>query len=288
MPDIFTPRTLEELLDLKQARSDLAVFAGGTDLMIALRHGRVRPGALACLDRIHAMGEISDTGTHIALGAAATHTRILSHTLVQSHAPVLAKALETLGSPHIRNMGTIGGNLVTASPAGDALPPLTVLDALVETAGREGFRTLPVRDFITGPGTTRLAPDQVVWRILIPKAPAFSLHHFEKVGLRRSLSIAVVSLAALLDQGPEGRIRSARLALGSVGPRVVPCPRAEELLTGNCLDPGVLELAAGEVRSSVTPISDVRATAEYRRRVAGNLVLRLDQYLPGKQADTEP
>ncbi|MFH1152825.1 MAG: xanthine dehydrogenase family protein subunit M [Pseudomonadota bacterium] len=288
MADVFMPRTLDELLDLKEKKQSLALFAGGTDLMVALRHHRIQPKALACLDHMDAMREITDTGNHIAMGAGTTHAGLLASPLVQEHIPVLARALETLGSPHIRNMGTLGGNIVTASPAGDCLPPLTVLNARVELASRDGFQTLPISDFITGPGTTCLKPGQILWRVLVPKTPAYCIHHFEKVGLRRSLSIAVVSMAAVLNLAPDGCIQAVRMAWGSVGKTVVTCPEAEDILSGNPLDPAVLEKAAQAVMQWVNPISDVRATAGYRRKVAGNLVLRLTRYAAPPEGGVRP
>lgn len=275
MPAVFMPRTLDELLELKAADPSLAVFAGGTDLMLLMRHNRSRPSALACLDRVEELGQITDTGPDIAIGARVTHSCLLASFLVQRHFPVLIQALSTLGSPHIRNMGTLGGNIVTASPAGDTLPPLYVLGAQVELVSTRGTVRMPIADFISGPGITCLGPGQILHRVLLPKSPEFAVHYFEKVGLRKSLSIAVVSMAALVDPDPAGTVRDVRMAWGSVGRTIFTCPEAEEILRGYPPTRERLEAAAACVRSGVAPISDVRATADYRRRVAGNLVLRL-------------
>ncbi len=279
MPTVFMPRTLEELLALKQTRPGLFVFAGGTDLMIRMRNQLIQPDALACLDQLETIREIEETENEIAIGAGATHSQILANPGIQHHFPVLIKAIETLGSPHIRNMGTLGGNIVTASPAGDCLPPLTILKAQVELAGKEGFYRMPIGDFITGPGTTLLSQDQILWRVLIPKTPSFRIHHFEKVGLRRSLSIAVVSLAAIMNTGNSGQVKELRMAWGSVGKTVITCPEAENLLCSGMLNHESLGMAAELVRHTVCPISDIRATSDYRQRVAGNLLFRLPQVL---------
>ncbi len=288
MPDVYMPRSLDELLDLKAAHDSLYVFAGGTDLMVSMRCGRTRPAALACLDRLDAIRGISDAGTYISVGAGESHSSLLKSPLIRKHAPVLAEALDTLGSPHIRNTGTLGGNIVTASPAGDSLPPLTILDAQVELAGKDGFRRMPLADFIVGPGVVRLEKDRILWKVLIPKTPYYGIHHFEKVGLRRSMAIAVVSMAAVLDLSPDGIVKAIRMAWGSVGPTVVACPEAENGMVGKRLEPDALALAADAVRERVRPIDDVRATAEYRRQVAGNLVLRLARYAPAVSGECPP
>ena len=147
---------------------------------------------------------------------------------------------------------------------------------------------MPTADFIAGPGSVRLERDQVLWKILIPKSPAFGIHHFEKVGLRKSMAIAVVSMAAVLDLAADGVVREIRMAWGSVGPTIITCPEAEKTIAGNPLVPDVLGRAAEAVRDCVNPIDDVRATAAYRRQVAGNLVLRLARYAPCLRGGCSP
>jgi CO/xanthine dehydrogenase FAD-binding subunit len=172
-------------------------------------------------------------------------------------------------------MGTIGGNICTASPAGDTLPPLYALMAEVELRSVKGVRRVPIREFIKGPGSTCLERDEVLTAVLVKKPDEYNLHHYEKVGLRNALACAVVSMAALLRVSPEGVVEKAALAWGSVGPTVITSPEAEEALIGEPLSPASLQKAAALVRETVTPISDVRADADYRRTVAGNLVMRL-------------
>lgn len=271
------PQTLDEILDLKSVSNFSAILAGGTDLLVRMRNKTVHPQTLICLDQIkdNSIRDITDNGEEICIGAAVTHSRLINNPLIQQHFPVLIKALSTLGSPQIRNMGTMGGNIVTASPAGDSLPPLYVLDAQVELAGKKGFRKMPVSLFITGPGITRLAPEEILWKILIPKFPSYTWHHFEKVGHRKSLSIAILSMAALVELTPDHIIKAIRLAWGSMGKTVVTSPETEKQLLGKSLDPAGFIQAAEQIRREVSPISDVRASAAYRRQVAGNLLLRL-------------
>jgi xanthine dehydrogenase FAD-binding subunit len=170
-------------------------------------------------------------------------------------------------------MGTVGGNLCTASPAGDCLPPLYALGAEAVLRSKDDERALPIGEFILGPGRTALEPGEILCEIRAPLVPG--LHHFEKVGQRNALAIAVVSLAAVVRLGRGGIVEEARLALGSVGPTVVRPLQAEMALTGRRLAMGVLAEAAELVRAAVSPIDDLRASAAYRREVAGNLLLRL-------------
>lgn len=281
------PQTLDELLDLKSVSNFSAILAGGTDLLVRMRNKTVHPQTLICLDQIkdNSIRNISDNEDEICIGAAVTHSRLINNPLIQQHFPVLIKALSTLGSPQIRNMGTLGGNIVTASPAGDSLPPLYVLNAQVELAGKKGLRKMPVSRFITGPGTTRLTPEEILWRIRIPKFPSYAWHHFEKVGHRKSLSIAILSMAALVELAPDHVIKAIRLAWGSVGKTVVTSPETEKRLIGKPLDPAGLIHAAEQIRREVSPISDVRASAEYRRQVAGNLLLRLSSLAAEQNKD---
>ena len=132
MTEVFLPRSLEELWDILERYPEAAVYAGGTDLLVKLRSSIARPNYLICVERIEALKGVYDTGEEILIGAGATHTQVLEHPLIKQHFPVLAKAISVLGSPPIRHMGTIGGNIVTASPAGDTLPALYVLAAEVE------------------------------------------------------------------------------------------------------------------------------------------------------------
>lgn len=274
MSRFFLPRTPKDLWPIIADHPGAAVYAGGTDVLVKRRAGLVSPDPLVCLERIAALKEVFEEGEGVFLGAGATHAALLEHPLVRERFPVLAQALCVLGSPPIRRMGTLGGNLVTASPAGDTLPPLCCLDARVVLRSAFEEERVPVGAFVQGPGKTLLRPGWIVAGVWIPDPVGFNVHHFEKVGQRNALAISLVSLAAVLAvEG--GRITAARLAWGSVGPTVVRSSEAEAALTGGRCDPATLEAAAARARAAVRPISDVRASAAYRRQVAGNLLLRL-------------
>jgi xanthine dehydrogenase FAD-binding subunit len=324
MSPVHLPLNLSELLAARAGHPQALVYAGGTDLLVRLRRQEPANRQMICLERVAELQEIRQSGDEIFIGAAATVQQVLDNPLIQENCPVLIKALSHLGSPPIRHMATLGGNLVTASPAGDSLPALYCLDARVELASAGGSRRVshlgspPIRhmatlggnlvtaspagdslpalycldarveiasasgsrrvavsDFIQGPGKVDLLAEEVVTGIILPARPGYNLQHFEKVGKRKALAISVASLAACLSLSPEGRVTDARLAWGSVGPTVVTCPPAEQALQGRTLDEPTLLSVAALAREAVRPIDDLRATAGYRRQVAGNLVLRL-------------
>jgi CO/xanthine dehydrogenase FAD-binding subunit len=275
MRQVFLPNSLPECWDILEQEPQALVYAGGTDLLVQWRGGDIDARTLVCLERIGDLQGVREEGAHLWLGAGSTHADLLGDPLVQRHLPVLAKALKTLGSPLIRNMGTIGGNVCTASPAGDTLPPLYILDAELELQSRAGRREMPIGDFITGPGTTDLRRGEILTGVLVRKPEGCHIHHYEKIGQRRALACAIASMAAMIQISETGVMTAVRLAWGSVAPTVVASPDVEALLIGQPLSRITLERAAILVRKTVSPIDDVRASASYRREVAGNLLLRL-------------
>jgi xanthine dehydrogenase small subunit len=285
---VFFPASLDELWRLIAAHPDARLFCGGTDLLVWLRARRVDPPALIGLERLGELHTIAAAGDTVRIGAATSHADLLADPLVTETLPVLAQALQHLGSPHIRRMGTIGGNLVTASPAGDTLPPLTVLDASVELLSADGCRTLSLHDFINGPGRTALLPGEILSSIVVPLPPPKAFHHFEKVGLRSALACSVASLAALIERAQDGTIHQVRLAWGSVGPTVTRLPEIETDLLGKPLTEATFTAVLPAVRLVLSPISDVRAGADYRRQVAANLLLRLPEMLSESASDERP
>ncbi len=275
MRPVYLPRTIAELWKCLTENPRALLYAGGTDLLVNMRNGNIDPPALICLERLAELKGVEESPDTVRVGACTTLADLLYHPLMQKHFPVLIKSLQVLGSPLIRQMGTIGGNICNASPAGDTLPPLYVLQAEVELKSAGARRTLPIAEFICGLRQTKLQPGEIVSAIILQKSPEYNIHHFEKVGLRKSLACSIVSLAALLNVSPEGIIESARLAWGSIGPAVVTSKACEELLIGKKLNAATLATAAAKIRQEVSPIDDVRADAAYRRDVCGNLLLRL-------------
>ena len=275
MRKVLLPHTPEELWEVLRAEPQAAVYAGGTDLLVNLRQGLVDPSCLVCLERIEELKGVQEFGHEVFIGACSTHAYLLANPIIRSNFPVLTRALELLGSPPIRNMGTIGGNICTASPAADSLPPLYVLEAEVEIRSKNTSRRMSLKEFILGPGKTSLQSGEIVSGIWVKKAPGYNLHHFEKVGQRKALAISIASLAGLLRASEKGVIEEARFAWGSVGPTIITSPEVEKALVGNRLSRPILEKAACLARSAVDPIDDIRASGEYRRLVSGNLMVRL-------------
>lgn len=275
MRPVHLPASLAELWPLMTANPAAALMAGGTDLLVRLRGGLNDPAAIIGLERIAELRAIERREGWLRLGACATHQELIDHPLVAEAAPLLGQALLDLGSPPIRHMGTLGGNLVTASPAGDCLPPLFALEAEVELVSAAGRRRLPIAGFIAGPGRVALKPGEIVASVWLPPDPGFGLLRWRKVGLRRTLAIAVCSLAAALRLDSVGRVAEARLAWGSVAPAVVRPRAVEAMLRGHRPNEELLRQAGRALQAHINPIDDLRASAGYRRQVAANLLLTL-------------
>lgn len=281
MTNVLSPRSLADLWRAMEKFPEASLYAGGTDLMVKRRSGLANSAALICLDRIEALKGIDcREDASIRIGACTTHTRLLTHSGLQRDLPVLVQAVAGLGSPPIRNMATIGGNICTASPAGDTLPPLYVLGAEVEMLREDGLRRMPIAEFIVGPGQTQLEPGEILSAIWIKKPAENHLHHFEKVGQRNALACSVASLAATLRISADGVIENAAFAWGSVAPTIFTSAEVEHALIGTRPSLESLQQAAAIVRRQVSPITDVRAAAGYRRIVSGNLLLRLMNLFP--------
>jgi CO/xanthine dehydrogenase FAD-binding subunit len=246
--DVLTPQTFEEALSLKAERPEAFPIEGGTDVMVSLNFDRLRPPALLNLNEVSELRGWSRENGALRLGASLTYAEAMRDELA-SLLPALAEASRTVGSPQIRSRGTIGGNLGTASPAGDALPPLLVEDAEVELASVRGRRVLPLAEFLVGPKRNALAEDELIAAVWV--RPSGARQTFMKVGPRNAMVIAVCSLALSVDRERD----ELRAAYGSAGP--VPA-----LVTGP------LEEAASfpeRVAEAASPIDDVRGSAHYRR-----------------------
>ena len=275
MNHVLLPRSLNDLWSAIRDFPEAAVYAGGTDLLVKIRNGSIPPKDLICLERIEALKGVVDHGDRLVILAATTFSQLLQDPAITNRLPVLAKAIACLGSPLIRNMGTIGGNVCTASPAGDTLAPLYILNARVELASENGVRSLPISQFILGPGLTLIETGEILSAIHVEKPHPEAIQHFEKVSRRNALACSLASMAAIIRLTDDGTVLAASLAWGSMGPTVITCPEAANRLIGQPLSLDRLTEAAAIVRKAVCPITDIRATADYRRTIAGNLLLRL-------------
>ncbi len=255
--DVLTPRSLDEALQLKAEHPDAVPIQGGTDVMVALNFDRARPDVVLNLNEVSELRGWSRENGTLRLGAGLTYAEALSGELAEA-LPALAEASRTVGSPQIRNRGTIGGNLGTASPAGDALPPLFVENAEVELASVRGRRRLALGDFLVGVKQNALEPDELIVSVLVE--PSGQPQTFMKVGPRNAMVIAVCSLAVVADR----RRGELRASFGSSSPvvRLVSAP---------------LDEAASfpeRVAAAASPIDDVRGTAAYRRHALRVLAQR--------------
>ena len=246
--DVHTPRTLDEALRLRAELPEARVVQGGTDVLVELNFGRSRPEALLNLAELGELRSWAREDGELRLGAGLTYTEAMRAELAEL-VPSLAEASRTVGSPQIRNRGTIGGNLGTASPAGDALPPLLVERARVEIASVRAVRTLPLEEFLLGVKRNALEPDELVTAVRL--RPSGAAQTFMKVGPRNAMVIAICSLAVAVDL-EAGEIRAAFGSAAVTATRVtVPLGEAASL--------------PERVGEAASPIDDVRATAAYRR-----------------------
>lgn len=272
---VQTPRTLREAFDLLQTHAGrIKVLAGGTDLMVTLNARiEVHPTYLNIWPLQELRG-IVETGSGIRIGALTTYTQIIRSSLVQQHARILIEAAKSVGAAQIQNRGTLGGNVVNASPAGDTLPVLAVLEAELEIGSSRGVRKILFNEFYTGYRKTVLAPDELLLAVHLPKTHAKDRQYFRKVGTRQAQAISKVVMALLARIDTTKQIEIIRIAYGSVAPTVVRTPQTENLLSGKTLSEELIRQAQQQVLAEVHPISDVRSTAEYRRLVSGNILYR--------------
>ena len=275
--EFYSPESLREALEIKASHPEATPIFGGTDIMVDLNFDRERPGAVMDLTRVPEIKEWEREDGSLRVGAGMTYARIIAE--LAQRLPGLAMASRTVGSPQIRNRGTVGGNLGTASPAGDALPPLYVSDAEVELASTGGTRRVPVVDFITGPKRNVLGPDELISAFLIPEAEG--PQQYSKVGTRNAMVIAVCSFGLALHPNT----RKVGSCLGSAGPTPLRARGAEEFIEG-VIEEGNLWESRAEIEDSALlrfgelvaaearPISDVRGTAAYRSHAVGVLARR--------------
>ena len=273
--EVLFPEKPDEIWDMWKKYPNAKLMAGGTDLLVQVVNRNIRPQALLCLERVRELQQIRREESEIWIGAALTHQRLLDSDIVKEKLPVLWEALSVLGSPPIRHAGTIGGNICTASPAGDTLPALYVLDAQVEIYSAQGKRRLLIHEFITRPGCTALEQGEILGGVIIPLKWDGASCGFYKIGHRKALAIAVVSLAAIWQIDSDRILKKVKLAWGSVGPKVMFFPEIEKWLVGKPLNEKVLQDAKKMVLEGLLPIDDIRATADYRKKLAGNLLLKL-------------
>ena len=280
---VAVPTTLQEALALKAQHGPTArVIAGATDLLLEMERGQRRApdgGDLGLIDLTHIPGldEIRLEDGAITLGPLVTHNQCVADARLVAHAFPLTRACWEVGAPQIRNRATVAGNLITASPANDAIVPLLALDASVTlTSLARGSRTLPLRNFITGFRRVDLADDELLTAIRFRALTSQQEGTFIKLGLRRAQAISVNSIAAVISwDAARQRVEQAALALGAVAPTVVRAREAEEFLAGKSLDDATIAQAATLAVRAARPIDDIRSSADYRRAMVETLTARI-------------
>jgi CO/xanthine dehydrogenase FAD-binding subunit len=274
-PTAVTPGSLDEVYDLLAERGRRAkIIAGGTDLMVALNAGSLAAEEFIDIRRLNELRGIEDEGETIRVGALTTYTQLIKSPLVQRSVPALAEASRTIGAIQIQNRGTIGGNVVNASPAGDSLPVLAAFDAELELGSVRGVRKIDFNRFYTGYRQTVMEPDEILLAVRLGKLRPTERSVFFKVGTRRAQAISKIVMA--VRAGTKGAlINYISVALGSVAPTVIRARQTESLLTNATLDFTVIELAKRTISSEIAPITDARSTEHYRRTVTGNALAKV-------------
>ncbi|HUQ78833.1 MAG TPA: FAD binding domain-containing protein [Patescibacteria group bacterium] len=270
------PTSLEEALAILARDPAARPIAGGTDLVVASRQGRrPLPASIVAIDRIAELDQRGVVDGALVLGGLTSHAWLAGSAAVREHWTALADASSIVGSPATRGTGTIGGNLMNASPAAEATAPLVVLEAnvILRAMGR-GSRIVPVERLATGPGRTSADPVELLTTVIVPAPAPSSGSAYIRLEYRRAMEIAVVGAAAFVTLADDGSIRLARVALTAVAPTIVRAPEAESVLEGAAGTPATFRAAGAAAAASAHAIDDVRASADYRRAMLAVVVAR--------------
>lgn len=246
-------------------------FAGGTDLMVLLEAGRLDHHNYVNIWQLAELRGIEVNDDHVTLGALTTYTDVQTHPVLRTEFPMLCQAAGETGGLAIQNRGTLGGNIVNASPAADSPPALLAYDAEVELVSMHGSRWLPYQGFHTGYKQMLIRPDELLTKIRLPRNTTGATHYYRKVGTRKAQAISKVCFAAVA-RTKSGQVEDVRIAVGSVSPIVVRCVQTENALKGQTPDAATVKSAQATLRREISPIDDIRSTANYRLQVALNLL----------------
>jgi carbon-monoxide dehydrogenase medium subunit len=273
--EYFAPRTLEAALSLFMEQGEGArVMAGGTDVMVKMTHGLLKPKAIISLYEIEGMNEIRfDAKEGLTIGATARLAEVASHSDVLNHYPALAEAILTMANCEVRNMGTVAGNLCNAAPSADTAPPLITMGAEVALASVKGERRLPLNEFFKGPGLTAMEHGEVMTSIHVPAPPAKSGASYKRISARCGVDIAAVGVGVTAFFNGES-CKQAKIVLGAVAPVPLRATKTEGLMQGREWTQELIEQGGEQAAEEAKPISDVRATAEWRKQMVAVLTRR--------------
>ncbi len=267
---VFDPTTVAEAVSLlAEHKDEIKVLAGGQSLLVLVKQGLVAPAYLLNIKKVSELKGINpqpDGG--LRLGALTSHSEVLNSPVIREKYAVLPEMAIKVGSVQIRNAGTLGGNLSHSEPAADPPPVFLALDARVKAVGPNGEREIPLSEFFVDFYETVLAPDELLTEVIVPPMPQGAKGAYFKFARKKAVAFAMVSVAAIVSLS-DGKIDDVRLGLGGVGQTPLRAIEAEEVLKGKPLDEKVLAEAAGAVMSVVDPVSDVHASAEYKKEMAG-------------------
>ena len=283
--EYLIPKNLEEIFKaVEETRGLVKFIAGGTNMIPYMRAETISPELLIDLNVLQDLKYIKEENGTISIGALTTISELLESETVRDKSQILHSAAKNLGSPLTRNRATIGGNLADASPAADMAPPLLALEASIHTKrGDGGDREIPLDQFFIGPNKTVLAEDELITQIAFSKPKDSAKGSYIKLGLRNSLAISVVSIAVMLDMKGKA-CQKARVALGAVAPTIIRARQVESKLEGGEIDEKVIQECADIVKEEISPISDIRASAEYRRLATSAILKRaIQQALKGEE-----
>lgn len=271
------PGSLEEALSLlDETEGSYAILAGGTDLIVQMEAGAASPGLVVDVKKIPDLNRLewSERGG-LFMGAAVPLGRLIAYGPLRQHFPLLADACGHIGSTQIRNRASLGGNICNGAPSADSAPALLCLDAWAVIASVKGTRKIPMTEFFLGPGKTAVGPGELLVGLELPKPPPFSDGVYLRHGTRKEMDIAVANVACFLVLEPQGkRVKDARIALGAVAPTPVRAGQAESVLRGKVINRDLVQEAAQLARAAADPISDIRASADYRRALVEVLTRR--------------
>ncbi len=274
--DHYAPKTVEEAIELLQSKGPSArLMAGGTDLLIKMRHGAIKPEAVISIKGIPGLNEIRfEEGKGLTIGATALLADVASHPDILKHFPAVAMAARGTANEQVRNLGTVVGNLCNASPAADNAPVLLAMGAEVRIQGPGGKREIPLDQFFKGPGITALEPTEIVTSIFAPLPPAHAGAAYLSLSARGKIDCTAIGAAAVVTM--DGEIcRDVRIFISSCGPTALRAPKAEDIVRSNALSEEILEKAGEQACTETSPITDVRASADYRAMMVAVLTRRV-------------
>jgi CO/xanthine dehydrogenase FAD-binding subunit len=273
--EYFAPNTLEAVLNLLAERGENAhVMAGGTDVMVKMTHGLLKPKAIISLYEIEGMNKIRfDAKEGLTIGATARLAEVASHPDVLNRYPALSEAILTMANCEVRNMGTVAGNLCNAAPSADTAPPLITMGAEVTLASVKGERRLSLDKFFKGPGRTAMEPGEIMTSIHVPPPPPKSGAAYKRISARCGVDIAAVGVGVMAFFNGES-CKEAKIVLGAVAPIPMRATKTEDLMSGQAWTRGLIEQGGEKAAEEAKPISDVRATAEWRKQMVAVLTRR--------------